>query len=204
MILLLRRLLVLCSLLLAAFASPVSASENVTQVKAAALPPLRSNGSPATLLVLDGQPLVVQGDSAVIRSSDRASWLALNAGALGRLSIRQASGDGARAIVTSGDGRTFLVTRSDVNVGLRALAALPFGAQLSKVAIAGEEVVAISDQGGRSRLLRLSLADEAAGWRSTDAPGGRPLALVGQAGTLFLVVDRGGRQSLLSWTSTLR
>jgi SSS family solute:Na+ symporter len=199
------RALALLFALLLLGAAPAFAKENVTAVRVTALPPLPAGGGAATLLVLGGRPMVLQGRDAHVLEDGASGWTKIDPGALAGMAIRDRVGDGTDALVTTGDGRLLLVSRAGAMLRATPLPVLPGGTSALRAALTKDEVAAVA-QGtdGRSRLLRLSRTEPASAWQVTDAPVGAPAVLVGQAGTLFLTTGAAGEaQRQWSWTAKL-
>lgn len=181
---------------------PALAEDNVSALKTRALPALQYDGSPPTLLVLDGRPMVIQGSSAAVAADDGGSWRPIDARALMGLEITDVSGDGNRAAIMTRDGRAFIATGTDGRITLQPLPALAvLGAPRLTL---HEDVVTLVGQGpnGENRLLRLALTEQPLRWTTeADAPRGEVAALVGQAGALYLITNDGRGQRQWRWTA---
>lgn len=183
------RLLRSCLLWLAILATPATAADNVSSVKTTALPKLKGDGSPPTLLILGGRPVVLQRNGAAIQVDDNSSWTPLDAQRLAGIEAAGAVGDGTRAVIITRDGHMLLVARAGTRLATQALPALPAGFAASLATIGSDKVAIVGKApDGSNRLLQLSLLDQPVTW--TIAPGwpasGKAAAFVGQAGAYYL------------------
>ncbi len=188
---------------LAVAPTPAVAADNVSRVKAAALPPVAADGSDPQVLVLGGRPVVVQGKGAVVQNADGGNWTAIDASALRGMDPTAIAGDGTRAFVLAPDGRAALLSLAGTKLTAQALPPLP--AKLTAVRAAlhtGGVAIIGRTADGAARLLRLSLATPQERWTVAAArPAGDAVALAGQADALYLTTQDGTSQRHWRWTA---
>lgn len=200
---LLRYVFGLLMLWLAAVSSPALAADQVSKLKITTLPPLKAHAGQATLLVLGGNPVVVDQSAASLLAGYGAKWTPVDGRAVAGLQVAQAAGDRARAVVIARDGRLFILSLNGSRVEARQLPLLRGTAAPMKAALAGESISLIGrTANGGTSLFQLSLAAPSQQWSLAPAPRFESaVALAEQGGALYLTTADGRAQRQWRWTA---
>ena len=195
-----RLILLVFAMWLAALAAPVLAAENVSALRAKALPTLPADGSAPFLMVLDGRPVVVQREGAAIQAQEGSGWTPLDARSLAGVEPVDVSGDGSRALILTRDRRVLLVLRSGQRIDVQQLPSPAAALTPQRVTFHGSGIALVAQTDRGSVLLQLPSPDEPQRWTVAPAPSGGAAALVGQSGALYLTTQERGGQRQWRWT----
>lgn len=195
------RLIGLLAALLAFFAAPAQANENVAGVKRQALPTLQADRTLPMVTVLGGRPVVLRASGALILAQDGAGWTLLDAKALEGVNIVAVSSDGARGALLDNGGKVFLASLNGGRVAVEQLPPPQGELGTPQISFAGDRLMLFGKgTNGKSSLLRLSLLDQQPSWTTIKPPVGEIVAVSGQSGALFVSTREGAAQQHWRWT----